>query len=100
MVIRRLPSHTIAGLKIISEFSSPFQCRFKRVKRFNDKCMGIVMKIGIVGCAGRMGQMLIKEVLGNPRATLIGATEAPNSSVLGHDPGLLAGGVATDLKIT
>ena len=62
--------------------------------------MGIVMKIGIVGCAGRMGQMLIKEVLGNPRATLIGATEAPNSTVLGHDPGLLAGGVATDLKIT
>jgi len=58
------------------------------------------MKIGIVGCAGRMGQMLIKEVLANPKATLAGATEAPDSAALGQDPGSLVGETATGLKIS
>ncbi len=57
------------------------------------------MKIGIVGCAGRMGQMLIKEVLANPKAELAGATEAPGSAALGHDPGSLVGEAATGLVI-
>ncbi len=58
------------------------------------------MKIGIVGCAGRMGQMLIKEVLGHPECTLAGATEAPGNPTLGQDPGELVGAQATGLKIT
>lgn len=58
------------------------------------------MKIGIVGCAGRMGQMLIKEVLAEPKATLSGATEAPGSDTLGQDPGLLVGEDATGLTIS
>jgi 4-hydroxy-tetrahydrodipicolinate reductase len=58
------------------------------------------MKIGIVGCAGRMGQMLIKEVLGNPKTHLFSSTEAPNNPALGSDPGLLVGGDATGLTIT
>ena len=61
---------------------------------------GVIMKIGIVGCAGRMGQMLIKEVLDNPNTQLFNATEAPNSASLGCDPGLLVGGDATGIKIT
>ena len=58
------------------------------------------MKIGIAGCAGRMGQMLIKEVLDNPSTQLISATEAPNNPALGSDPGILIGGNSTGLKIT
>jgi 4-hydroxy-tetrahydrodipicolinate reductase len=61
--------------------------------------MEIVMKIGIVGSAGRMGQMLIKEVLNNPKTQLFSATEAPNNPALGSDPGLLVGESATGLKI-
>lgn len=57
------------------------------------------MKIGIVGCAGRMGQMLIKEVLTNAGCSLSGATEAPGSAALGQDPGLLVGDHATGLEI-
>ena len=58
------------------------------------------MKIGIAGSAGRMGQMLIKEVIGNPRTQLFSTIEAPNHSALGQDPGLLVGSNATGLKIT
>lgn len=58
------------------------------------------MKIGIVGCAGRMGQMLIKEVLAEPKCTLSGVTEAPGNGVLGQDPGLLVGEEPTGLKIS
>ena len=57
------------------------------------------MKIGIVGCAGRMGQMLIKEILANANCTLAGATEAPGSPALRQDPGLLAGVEETGLAI-
>jgi 4-hydroxy-tetrahydrodipicolinate reductase len=58
------------------------------------------MKIGIAGCAGRMGQMLIREVLDNPNTQLFSTTEAPNSPALGCDPGILIGGDSTGLKIT
>ena len=57
------------------------------------------MKIGIAGCAGRMGQMLIKEVLDNPNTQLTSATEAPNNYALGRDPGLLVGSASTGLTI-
>jgi 4-hydroxy-tetrahydrodipicolinate reductase len=62
--------------------------------------MGVVMKIGIVGCAGRMGQMLIKEVINNPNTHLFSSTEAPNNPAIGRDPGLLVGGDPTGLTIT
>jgi len=49
------------------------------------------MRIGIVGGAGRMGQMLIREVLGSKGATLAGATERPGNPALGRDLGTLVG---------
>jgi len=49
------------------------------------------MKIGIVGCGGRMGRMLLKCVLETNGAHLAGGTEAPGSRLLGQDLGLLAG---------
>ncbi len=49
------------------------------------------MRIGIVGGSGRMGQMLIREVLGSNAATLSGATERPGSAAIGRDLGTLIG---------
>ena len=57
------------------------------------------MKIGIVGAAGRMGRMLIAEVLGVEGCQLAGGTEPPGSGVLGQDLGLLIGVAEQGLSI-
>ncbi len=49
------------------------------------------MKIGIVGAAGRMGRMLIAEVLGAEGCELAGGTEQAGSGAIGQDLGLLIG---------
>ena len=51
------------------------------------------MKIGIIGCAGRMGRMLTLEVLATDGCTLAGGTELEGSPTLGMDMGVL---VASD----
>jgi len=43
------------------------------------------MKIGIVGCAGRMGQMLVQEVSNTDGCELAGGTEGPGNPALGKD---------------
>ena len=48
------------------------------------------MNIGIIGAAGRMGRMLIAEVLGHDGASLVGAVEGVGNAALGQDAGLLA----------
>lgn len=58
------------------------------------------MKIGIVGCAGRMGRMLVQAVSATPGAELAGGTEAPGSANLGKDPAVLAGLEPSGIKIT
>jgi len=58
------------------------------------------MKIGIVGCAGRMGRMLVQAVHQTPGAELAGGSEAKHSDAIGEDPALLAGLKASGLKIT
>ncbi|MDA0998486.1 MAG: 4-hydroxy-tetrahydrodipicolinate reductase [Proteobacteria bacterium] len=57
------------------------------------------MKIGIIGCAGRMGRMLVKAVMETPGAKLAGGTEATGSSALGADPAVLAGLAPSGLVI-
>ena len=47
--------------------------------------------IGIMGCGGRMGRMLIAEVHGTEGCRLSGGVEAPESTVIGRDRGELAG---------
>lgn len=49
------------------------------------------MRIGITGCAGRMGLMLIRQVLATAGCTLGGAVERPGSPAIGRDAGRLAG---------
>jgi len=49
------------------------------------------MRIGIVGCAGRMGRMLVREVLATPGAALAGGSERPGGPAPGKDVAALAG---------
>ncbi|WP_169569486.1 4-hydroxy-tetrahydrodipicolinate reductase [Sneathiella limimaris] len=56
------------------------------------------MKIGIVGCGGRMGRMLVKQVTQTKGCTVCGGTEPKGSPFLGEDIGKLAG--LDDLGVT
>ncbi len=49
------------------------------------------MKIGIVGCAGRMGRMIVAEVSATPGCQLAGGTEVPGHPGLGADVAATAG---------
>ena len=57
------------------------------------------MKIGIVGCAGRMGRMLIAEVLRTGGASLGGGTEAPGAHI-GADLGSLVGAKSVGVTVS
>jgi 4-hydroxy-tetrahydrodipicolinate reductase len=48
-------------------------------------------KVGVVGCAGRMGQMLLKLLIHAPGIVVVGGTERRGSAALGRDLGALAG---------
>lgn len=50
------------------------------------------MKIGIIGAAGRMGRVLVQEVLANPACTLSGGCDRAESPFINKDLGILAGG--------
>src|SRR4051812_43373535 len=56
-------------------------------------------KIGVVGCGGRMGQMLLREIAGTQGAAIAGGTEAPGSKLLGRDVGEIAGLGGLQMKI-
>ena len=49
------------------------------------------LRIGISGCAGRMGRMLVAEVAATAGCALSGGVDAPTSRELGKDIGELAG---------
>jgi len=49
------------------------------------------VRIGIVGCAGRMGVALIREVANNPACVLVGGSERTESDAIGRDLGDVAG---------
>jgi 4-hydroxy-tetrahydrodipicolinate reductase len=57
------------------------------------------MKIGIVGCGGRMGRMLVRAVAATDGAELAGGTEAKGSPLVGADPYQLAGLDPSGLKL-
>lgn len=50
-----------------------------------------MMRIGVIGCAGRMGRANLREVLTTPGATLSGGAERPDNPAVGQDLGVLAG---------
>ncbi len=49
------------------------------------------MKIGVVGCAGRMGQMVVRQVSETAGCVVVGGTEPTGSPAIGADIGVLAG---------
>lgn len=55
------------------------------------------LRIGISGCGGRMGRMLVAEVAATPGCRVAGGVEAAASPVLGKDIGELAGIAALGL---
>ncbi|MDA1088829.1 MAG: 4-hydroxy-tetrahydrodipicolinate reductase [Proteobacteria bacterium] len=57
------------------------------------------MKIGIVGCAGRMGRMLVREILATDGCELAGGSEAPGSDMIGRDVAEIAGADAVGLTV-
>lgn len=58
------------------------------------------MKIGIVGCGGRMGRMLCSQVLDTDGAELSGGTERSGSELIGKDIGPLLGRDALGVVVT
>jgi len=48
-------------------------------------------RIGVVGCSGRMGRMILRVLAATPACAIAGGSEAPGSSALGEDLGTLAG---------
>jgi 4-hydroxy-tetrahydrodipicolinate reductase len=60
---------------------------------------GDEMKIAIVGAAGRMGQMLVRQVARTEGCTLAGASESSGSNALGRDAGEVAGIDRVGVKI-
>ena len=57
------------------------------------------MKIAIAGAAGRMGQMLIRQIAHTEGCSLAGAIEGAGSNALGRDAGEVAGVGAKRVKI-
>ena len=57
-------------------------------------------RIGVIGCAGRMGRMLVAEIAGTEDALLAGGVARPGAGCVGRDLGELAGiarlGIAVD----
>ncbi|MFZ1426033.1 MAG: hypothetical protein WAS21_04615, partial [Geminicoccaceae bacterium] len=62
------------------------------------------MRIGVIGCAGRMGRANLREILETAGITLAGGVERAGSAAVGQDLGLLAGlepaGVAATDDVT
>jgi 4-hydroxy-tetrahydrodipicolinate reductase len=57
------------------------------------------VRIGIAGCSGRMGQMLVREVLATEGAVLAGGCERADSAAVGKDLGTVAGSAAVGAAI-
>ena len=57
------------------------------------------LKIGIAGCAGRMGQTLIRQVSDTPGCVVAGGSEAAESEAIGRDVGAVAGITAVGIGV-
>jgi len=56
-------------------------------------------KIGVVGCGGRMGRMLLKVIAGREGCTVAGGTEQAGSDLVGRDLGALLEGAALGVTV-
>ena len=51
----------------------------------------MTIRIGVIGCGGRMGRLLLRTILENEACRLSGGVAQPRSTVINHDLGSLAG---------
>lgn len=58
------------------------------------------LKIGVVGCTGRMGQMVINQVTLTQGCVIAGASEQPGHDAIGKDAGALAGMEALGVAVS
>lgn len=58
------------------------------------------IKTAVIGAAGRMGRMLVAQVMETPELVLTGATEIPGSPFIGQDAGVVAGKGPAKVLIT
>jgi 4-hydroxy-tetrahydrodipicolinate reductase len=49
------------------------------------------VRVGVIGCAGRMGRTNLQEILATPGAELAGGVERPGHQAVGQDLGVLIG---------
>ena len=66
----------------------------------NSAAKATALKVGIIGCAGRMGQMLVRTVAANDRCLVVAGSEQPRSAAVGRDLGLVAGIDALGVSVT
>ncbi len=59
-----------------------------------------MIRVMVQGAAGRMGRMLVAQIVQNDKMVLSGATEMAGSPFIGQDAGLVAGVQETGVKIT
>ena len=57
------------------------------------------MKLAVMGCAGRMGRMLIETIAATDGVELAGATERPGSDWIGRDLGEAMGGASLGVTV-
>ena len=57
------------------------------------------LRIGVAGCAGRMGQTLLKQIAATPGCVIGGGTERPGHAAIGQDPAALLGLKATGARV-
>lgn len=61
---------------------------------------GGVLRIGVIGCAGRMGQMLVRAAVGTPGCLVAAGSERPGAAAIGADIGAIAGLDPLGVQIT
>jgi 4-hydroxy-tetrahydrodipicolinate reductase len=57
------------------------------------------IRIGVVGCGGRMGRLLVAEAQAAETCRVVAGSEAPGSPLVGQDVGVLAGIGALGIKV-
>lgn len=59
-----------------------------------------MLKIAVIGCTGRMGQLVLREINKNPEVEIGGALTRPGNLFIGQDVGTLIGEAPFNITIT
>ncbi len=65
-----------------------------------DASRGMALKLAVIGCAGRMGQMLVRTIAASDRCLVVGGSERAGAAVVGKDIGLVAGIDPLGIEVT